>query len=450
MSQNRPPLPVIIVVLLLVISAGVYFIFFANGATAQTGALTASGTVESAEISLAPEISGKVVEVNVNEGDSVKAGDVLFRLDDSLLKAQKDVATASLNTAKAAATTSEAAVASAQAQYDSALTVALTEDKANRIADWQKSTPTEFNQPSWYFNKSEQKAAFLAEVDAAQTSLAKAQDNLKFVQQKSTSEGFLAAEEHLASVRAAFQVATDVLDRTNSANDGQDLKDEAQNILDDVKSELTDAQKAYDDAMTTEGATDVMQARAKLLVAQERYDMAQDSLRTFETGSEAPKVVAAQKTLDQAKAAADQAQVAISQAEANLALSEAQMARLIVSAPADGIILTRSVEPGEVVNPGSVVLSLSRLSDLTITVYVPEDRYGEVTLGQEVSVAVDSFPGETFKAVVTKIADQAEFTPRNVQTVEGRKSTVFAIKLSVNDSAGKLKPGMPADVTFTK
>jgi len=64
-------------------------------------------------------------------------------------------------------------------------------------------------------------------------------------------------------------------------------------------------------------------------------------------------------------------------------------------------------------------------------------------------VTVDSFPGETFTTTVSHIAEQAEFTPRNVQTIEGRTSTVFAIKLQVQDPDGKLKPGMPADVTFT-
>jgi hypothetical protein len=62
----------------------------------------------------------------------------------------------------------------------------------------------------------------------------------------------------------------------------------------------------------------------------------------------------------------------------------------------------------------------------------------------------DSFPGETFTATIIHIADQAEFTPRNVQTIEGRTSTVFAIKLQVQDPGRKLKPGMPADVVFGK
>jgi HlyD family secretion protein len=112
------------------------------------------------------------------------------------------------------------------------------------------------------------------------------------------------------------------------------------------------------------------------------------------------------------------------------------------------MILTRNVEPGEFVQPGAVAFAMADLDNLTITVYVPEDRYGKTSLGQQADVTVDSFPGETFAAEVVHVADQAEFTPRNVQTVEGRSSTVYAIRLKIIDGEGKLKIGMPADVAF--
>ncbi|MDP2778454.1 MAG: efflux RND transporter periplasmic adaptor subunit, partial [Anaerolineales bacterium] len=119
-----------------------------------------------------------------------------------------------------------------------------------------------------------------------------------------------------------------------------------------------------------------------------------------------------------------------------------------VYAPMNGVVLARNVEVGEFVQPGATTFSVADLDGLTITVYVPEDQYGNTLLGQEATVTVDSFPNETFGAVVVHIADQAEFTPRNVQTVEGRSSTVYAIKLKVINSEGKLKIGMPADVVF--
>jgi multidrug resistance efflux pump len=114
----------------------------------------------------------------------------------------------------------------------------------------------------------------------------------------------------------------------------------------------------------------------------------------------------------------------------------------------DGVVLTRSVQPGEVVQAGMTIMTVAKLDTLKITVYIPEDRYGEVKLGDSASLSVDSFPGETFNATVTRIADQAEYTPRNVQTKEERQTTVYAVELSVKNPDGKLKPGMPVDVTF--
>jgi multidrug resistance efflux pump len=204
----------------------------------------------------------------------------------------------------------------------------------------------------------------------------------------------------------------------------------------------------YDELLDTQAADDVLHLRAEVSVAQERYYVALDYLRKFQTGEQSTAVLVAQGALAQAQAAADQSQQAIGQAQANLDLINIQIEKLVVFAPIDSVILTRNVEPGEFVQPGAVALTMADLSQITITVYVPEDRYGQVSLGQTAEVRVDSFPGLTFTATVVHIADQAEFTPRNVQTVEGRSSTFYAIKLKVEDPQGELKIGMPADVVF--
>jgi HlyD family secretion protein len=117
-------------------------------------------------------------------------------------------------------------------------------------------------------------------------------------------------------------------------------------------------------------------------------------------------------------------------------------------APMDGLVLERLFEPDEIATPASTLLVLGDLYTVNLTVYVPEDHYGQITVGQAYPVTVDSFPGKMFEGRVTHIADQAEFTPRNVQTAEGRKNTVFAIRLSIANPSLSLKPGMPADVNF--
>ena len=166
-------------------------------------------------------------------------------------------------------------------------------------------------------------------------------------------------------------------------------------------------------------ADKVLKARAVLSVALERFQSAQDQLSRIPAGENSLRVAAASATLEQAKAGAQQALDAAQQAQANLDLLDAQMAKLIIYAPMDGVVLARNVDPGEFIQPGGAAMTMADLNELTTTVYVPEDRYGEIHLGQTVDLTVDSFPGETFTATVSSISDQAEFTPRNVQTVLG-------------------------------
>jgi multidrug resistance efflux pump len=117
-----------------------------------------------------------------------------------------------------------------------------------------------------------------------------------------------------------------------------------------------------------------------------------------------------------------------------------------ITSPLDGVVLQRLVEPDEIVAPGTTVLVVAPLNALSLKIYVPEDRYGQISLGQTYPVTVDSFPGETFYGKVSLISDKAEFTPRNVQTTDSRQTTVYAVKLDLQPSGGRLKPGMPADV----
>lgn len=115
-------------------------------------------------------------------------------------------------------------------------------------------------------------------------------------------------------------------------------------------------------------------------------------------------------------------------------------------APSDGVVLVRTVEPGEVVTPGKIVLTMADLGNLKIRVYLPEYRLGQVKIGQDVSIEIDSYPGRRFEGTISRIADKAEFTPKNVQTRDERVKTVFAVTVRTGDQGGILKPGMPCDV----
>lgn len=424
----------------------VFAILTASCGSADSAAVQASGQIEAKEIAIAPELSGRVVEVSVIEGNSVKAGDPLLRLDDSLLLSEKQVAQAALDSASANLQAAQAALDSAQAQYDLVLSAALAAEPRQDM--WKQSKPGEYDQPVWYFTKDEQIQSAQVEIDKAELALEKEKIQLSEIGKKAGSASFLEIERKLSDARTAFEVAKVVLDRTNGISDGTNLHDAAQTSFDDAKIDLKNAQKDYDDALTTDGAKDVLKARAKVEVARERYFSALDALRTLQTGEDSLSVVAAMRAVDQARALFVQSQSAVTAAQAGLDLNDTQMDKLAVRAPMDGVVLVRSVEVGEVMQAGMPILTIGKLDPLKVTVYIPETQYGQISLGQQATLSVDSFPNETFTAHVTRISDKAEFTPQNVQTKEGRQTTVYAIELSVDNVDGKLKPGMPADVIF--
>jgi HlyD family secretion protein len=205
----------------------------------------------------------------------------------------------------------------------------------------------------------------------------------------------------------------------------------------------------------------ISQAESELAIAAALLEQAQEDHDRLSLGPDPDEVArleaavaAAEARLEAAKLetpTSEQLAVAAAQveaAQAAVAILVVQIEKTEIVAPIDGIVLERLVEPGEIALPNAPLLLLADLGALTLTVYAPEDRYGEISLGQEVSITVDSFPETTFPGVVVHIADRAEFTPRNVQTQEGRRTTVFAIRLSLEDTGGRLKPGMPADVVF--
>jgi multidrug resistance efflux pump len=481
MNHKLPPLPVRIVIGLVVLSTILYYAFRSLTVEAS-GELKASGTIESVVVNVSPEMPGKVKDVLVDEGQFVRKGDPLLALDDGLLAAQKAVAQSGVDSAHSALLTAESAYAMAQAQYDATLTTARAQQGAARLTDWSNRTPNWFKQPLWYFSQDEQIQAAQAEVESARQALDQARSELERAVQEMGSSDFVEAEAQLSSARMGYLIAKSVHDHAQvtggkvspedvkvdlppfassykiriaiakTLSGDSDILTASRGSLDAADEQLDLAQQTYDDLLTTDAADRVLDARAALSVAQERYEVAMDTLSRLQTGENSPQVTISSKAVNQAEAHLKQADSAVRQAEANLALLDTQIAKLTVYAPSDGTVLMRSIQPGEFVQPGSIALTLANLGELTITVYVPENRLNEIKLGQQADVTIDVASGDSpvFGAEIVHISDQAEFTPRNVQTVEGRSSTVYAIKLRVTDSEGKLKIGMPADVVFIK
>jgi HlyD family secretion protein len=369
-----------------------------NPVSATLGALTASGTVETTEINVSPEVAGKILAVDVQEGDTVHVGDVLVHFDDSILKHQRIIAVANLETTKIALVqlTSPAVIATLQK--------AIAQDKQD--------------------------------IDNAQ----QAYDNQKY---------FTKNQDAVKNAHASLILAQSALDDAQSDYDKVPGDPENNTAKADAYQKLYAAQLDYNSAnylyalWTGKVVSEELNIKAAALAVAKAKLPEDQALLDVLNGGPIPD-----NTTGAGIVQLQQARIAVQVAQANLDLLDDQIAKTTVVAPVDGVVITRNAEPGSVVNAGAALLTLARLDKLTITVYVPEDRVGEVSLGQTANVSVDSFPGVVFNAAVSYISDQAEFTPRNVQTVSGRKNTVFAIKLKLKDTSEKLKPGMPADVTF--
>lgn len=432
MQHKLPPMPVRVLII-AVIGALIYFgVRSLNPKEAD--AITASGSIEAVIVNVAPEISGKVAKVNVDEGDLITKDQALLSLDPSLLTAQLAVANAQLDSANAA-------LAAAQLKYDQTLQTALSAQQLETAKDLRLSAPDEFNQPAWYFNQNEQTSAAQTELEDAQAAYDEAYANLLKVTTDLNNANFLDAEAKLNTARATFLVAKSVKSNADNAAEGGSLQKAADTAYNQALAHLRKAQDTYNGLLNSVSAKEVEDARAAVVITQQRRDAAYAQMVSLQTGDQSPAVVSAAQALKQAKAN-------VAQAEASLKLIEAQIAKLNISAPLNGVVLTRNVEPGEFIQAGGTALTMADLNQITITVYVPENLYGKISLGQTATMQVDSFPNETFNATVIWISSQAEFAPRNVQTVEGRSATFYAVKLSVENVDGKLKIGMPADVVF--
>jgi HlyD family secretion protein len=413
--------------------------------------ITASGTISADKIVIAPQVSGILQEVLIKEGDQVSEGQDLFQIDGEILQAQYDQAKAAVDQADAGVEAAKSQLDAASIQYDQARQGArllYLQSLQTEAPTWSQTIPDEFNQPNWYYQRDEVFKGAKTEVDQAQANLESEQANLDAVQNKSSNEDFLQMEETISAARARFLVAEQTLQKAQFANDNDVLEEMAQKDYDAALADLETAQRDYERMITSAAASEVLEARAKVSVAAARLDNAENYLDSLMTLDNSLTVKVAKAAMESAKDQVTLAEAGKTQAEAALNLLKIQLDKSIVKAPIQGTILTINSEVGELVGAGSSVINLAKLDVVNLTVYIPEDVYGRIPVGQRVSITVDSYPGETFYGDVIHISDEAEFTPRNVQTVEGRKATVYAVMIEIPNSSYKLKPGMPADVNF--
>jgi HlyD family secretion protein len=203
--------------------------------------------------------------------------------------------------------------------------------------------------------------------------------------------------------------------------------------LADASRDRTRARNLFQGGAISQQALDG--AETGYALAEAERDRVRDQLQLLESGPRTEQIAAQRAVVAAARASVEQAEAAVAFGE--------------IVAPFPGTVMRRLREPGEVVGAGTPVVTVSNPDDRWVRIYVRQDEVGRVALGQPAEIRVDSYADRVFTGNVSFIADEAEFTPRNVQTKEERVKLVYRVKVRVTgDTAVVLKPGLSADVVL--
>jgi HlyD family secretion protein len=454
-------------------------------------ALELSGTIEAREVTIASEVGGRVIELAVDEGDSVDAGDLLVRLDDALMREQRAQAIAAVDEARAA-------IAGAEAQLALALAGARSEE-IDRVRNVVRAAEANVILVNSLEKIAELRVeAARSEVDAAQAQLAAVQaqlagsqsdlaqvqahrtkgvagataeeitiaerqveraknelwaqqslrDSVCGMEQKVGGVSCDAAQAQVLAAEEMVNIAEAQLQRTREGLRDEELAALTHQVgsaaagVDGARARVGSAraQLATAETMLASAQADVQSASARVDAAMAERDQAQAVLELIMAGARSEEI-------DGLRAGVARAQAALATAEAAVRTMDVRISQLTLTTPMRGEVLHAMIHLGELARAGAPLLTLVDLQRLTLTVYVPQVDLGRVALGQRVDVSVDAYE-QAFPGRVTYIASRAEFTPSHVETKEERVKMVFAVKITLDNADLLLKPGMPADVTF--
>lgn len=269
------------------------------------------------------------------------------------------------------------------------------------------------------------------EIEAAKANLDKAEAALKELETGFRPQEIAAAEATLkAATLQASQLETELsraerLVRSNAIS--QETYDRARSSYDVAAQRAREAAERLD--LLREG------------VRQEQIAQARAARDQLKAQYELIKIGPREEQIAQAKARVEQAKAA-------LRLAETRLGYATLVSPLTGVVLSKNVEPGEYVSPGTPVVTVGDLVNVWLRAYINETDLGRVKPGQKAVVTTDTYPGKPYEGYVSFISDEAEFTPKNVQTETERVKLVYRIKIDIKNPHMELKPGMPADAVI--
>jgi HlyD family secretion protein len=379
---------VIILVLAAVAGAGVYAYRGAN--KTPENRIVVSGNIELTEVNIAFKTAGRLIERTVDEGDSVKKGQLIARLDRDQLLAQRDRETAGLQSAE-----SQLAQAQTALEWEKSTLAADIEQRTGDVAA-NEARLAELKNGA----RPQERLDAQAAVDSAQSEVERANKDWDRAQVLHRDDDISTAQ--FDQYRNRWETAVAAL---NSAKEKQAL------VLAGPRAEVINAQQA-------------------------QLERVRGALKMAEANSLEMK--RREQELDTRRAE-------IARSRASIALIDAQLADTIAVSPVDGVVLVKSADPGEILSAGTTIVTIGDIEHPWLRGYVNETDLGKVKLGSKVKVTTDSYKGKVYDGRVTFISSEAEFTPKQIQTEQERVKLVYRIKIELDNSSRELKSNMPAD-----
>jgi HlyD family secretion protein len=251
-----------------------------------------------------------------------------------------------------------------------------------------------------------------------------------------------AAEASLQASHATFRSA----ERNAAAARGNITAADSQLAALEAQEKLARVERERAESLLRQGASTVAAADD----ARSRHDtlLSQLAAQRASAGMARDQAGALRSTGSASRAQALAARSNVEVERAAVARAEVTARECSLTAPRDGMVSSRNLEPGEAVQPGSVILSLTDVSEARTRFYLPNDDLAAAAPGRKVHVVADAYPGQTFDGTIFYVSPRAEFTPRNVQTRQDRERLVYAVEVRIPNADMRLRSGMPVEVTI--
>jgi len=384
---------ILIVVLVLLVAAGAYFLFSSRAGKNAKNQIMVSGNIELTEVNIAFKTSGRLMERPVDEGDSVKKGQLIARLDRDQLMAQRDREAAALESAKAMLAQAETALA------------------------WQKENTA-------------------ADLEQRKADLNSYQDRLRELKNGSRPQEIQEAKAAVDSTQSEYDRAKRDWDRAQTLYKNDDIStaqyDQYRNRWESSEANLKQSQE-----------------RQSLVIAGPRTEQVDAAAAQVERARAALKMAESNELeIKRREQELPLRRAEIARAKASLALIDTQIADTAVYSPIDGVVLVKAADVGEVLAAGTTVVTIGDIDHPWLRAYINQPDLGKVDYGMKVDVTTDSYPNKIYKGRVGFVASEAEFTPKQIQTQEERVKLVYRIKIDLENPQHELKSNMPADAVL--